>query len=352
MKAAVYYGPQDIRCAQVDDPKIGQPHEILVKVVATSICGSDLHLYRGALDGIMEKGKSRTGHELVGEVLETGTAASGFRAGDLVSMGYSISCGECYLCRVGQTAHCEKTNKAVYGFGTAFGDMNGTHAEAMVIPHAAAHAMKLPSGYGAEGSVLSCNLPSAVIANKLAAIQPGETVALVGCGPTGLMTLDVALQRDPMRVFAIDPLASRRAQAERRGATPIDSSKEGWKKEILDATQGRGVDKVLEVVGLPDALQNALDIVRPGGTIAAVGVFCDSTFNLDLANVFLRNISLHMNGFACVTPFMAESLDLIEKGKIDPKSYFSHDFSLDQIDQAFKLFYEKGDDALKVRIRP
>ena len=140
MKAAVYFGPEDIRCTDIGEPEIKHSHEMLVKVKATSICGSDLHLYRGSLDAIMDKGKSQTGHELVGEVLETGKSVSGFQTGDRVTMAYSCSCGECYMCNVGQTAHCETTRKGVYGFGVPFGNMNGTHAELMTIPYADAHA--------------------------------------------------------------------------------------------------------------------------------------------------------------------------------------------------------------------
>lgn len=353
MRSAIYFGPEDIRCGTVDDVVLRKPHEILVRVLATSICGSDLHLYRGALDPIMTKGKSPTGHELVGEVVEAGReAAASFRPGDVVSMAYSVSCGECALCRVGQTAHCQTTNKAVYGFGVPFGDLNGTHAEALVLPHAATHVMKIPRDLGPAGAVLSCNLPSAVIANRVAAIEPGESVALVGCGPTGLMILDVALQRQPNEVFAIDPVAYRRDAAATRGATPIDSSQEGWKAELAAKTRAGGVDKVFEVVGLPEALQTAIDIVRPGGTIAAMGVFCDDRFNLNLADVFLRNVRLEMNGFACVQPAMKEALRLIDAGVVDPNAYFTHDFALQDIDKAFAHFFTKADETLKVRIRP
>jgi len=175
MKAAVYYGPEQIRATDIPDATIRQDHEMLVKVTATSICGSDLHLYRGALDPIMDKGKSQTGHELIGEVLAVGKSVGRFRKGDRVSMAYSCSCGHCYMCEVGQTAHCETTQKAVYGFGVPFGNLNGTHAEAMVIPHADAHTILVPGEIPDDAALtLSCNLPSAIVANKLADIQPGS----------------------------------------------------------------------------------------------------------------------------------------------------------------------------------
>jgi alcohol dehydrogenase len=353
MKAAVYFGAEDIKATDVADPELTEAHSMLVEVSATSLCGSDLHLYRGALDPIMEKGRSQTGHELIGIVKEIGNTVGKFKPGDRVSMAYSCSCGDCYMCKAGQTAHCETTQKAVYGFGVPFGDLNGTHSEALVLPHADAHAIQVPKTISDSAALtLSCNLPSAIIANKLADIQPGEKVALIGCGPTGLMSLDVALQKSPGNVVALDPVAHRRAVAEAKGAVVIDSSAEDAKEQALSHCEGRGFDKVIEVVGSPESLQMSLDLIRAGGTIAAIGVFCDPEFNLVLADVFLRDITLHMNGFANVQPYMAEGLALMEKGAINPDEYFSHDFSLTDIDKAFKTFYDKSDNAMKLLIRP
>jgi len=353
MKAAVYYGPEDIRATRIVDPALDLPHGIMVKVTATSICGSDLHLYRGAFDPIMEKGHSQVGHELIGEVIETGAEVTGFAPGDRVTMAYSCSCGDCHMCKIGQTAHCETTNKAVYGFGIPFGDLNGSHAEAMILPHADAHVIKVPKTISdAAALTLSCNLPSAIIANKLADIRPGEKVALVGCGPTGLMSLDIILSRNPACVVALDPVAHRRAVARKKGAIVLDSAAQDVKEQALSHCEDRGFDKVIEVVGTPESLQLSLDLIRPGGTISAIGVFCDPEFTLALSDVFLRDISLHMNGFANVQPFMAEGLNLMEQGAVTPEEYFSHEFALDDIDKAFRTFFDKSDNALKMLIRP
>ena len=352
MRAAVYFGKEDIRASEVTDPSVSEPHQMLVRVDATSICGSDLHLYRGALDPIMKRGHSRTGHELIGTVIETGTDVGRFKAGDRVTMGYSCSCGECYMCAVGQTAHCETTKSAVYGFGVAFGDLNGTHAEALILPHADGHALRVPDTIDdAAALCLSCSLPSALIANQLAAIEPGERVAIIGCGPTGLMCLDIALARSA-QVSAFDPVAHRRACAEAKGACTFDPGSEAWREEALGQVSGRGFDKVIEVVGYPETLAMALQLVRPGGTVAAIGVFCDESFDLPLADVFLRDISLHMNGFANVKPYMWEALRLLERGTVDPREYFTHDYRLEDVGSAFRTFHGKADGVVKVLIRP
>lgn len=196
MKAAVYFGPRQVRCQEVQDAALSQDHAMLVKVRMTSICGSDLHIYRGTLDGIMERGHSRLGHELSGEVVEVGRKVGRFRPGDRVTMAYSASCGECAMCRVGMTAHCLVTNKAVYGFGTAFGGLNGTQAEYLEIPYADAHALKVDDALSDEDALtLSCNLPTAVIASRLLQLEPGQTVAVVGLGPRGLLTVELLLQQ-------------------------------------------------------------------------------------------------------------------------------------------------------------
>jgi|TARA_R100000049_G_C1956496_1_gene112955 alcohol dehydrogenase len=353
MRASIYYGPEDIRATNIQDPTLNEDHAMLVEVLATSICGSDLHVYRGALDSMMEKGRSQTGHELIGRVKEIGKDVGRFKPGDRVSMAYSCSCGDCYMCNVGQTAHCETTNKAVYGFGVPFGDLNGTHAEALILPHADAHTIKVPAAISDPAALmLSCNLPSAIIANKLADIAPGENVALIGCGPTGLMCLDIALQKSAGTIVAMDKVAHRLNVAAKKGAVPINPSDGDWMEKALAETGARGFDKVIEVVGYPETLQMALDIVRPGGTIAAIGVFCDQEFNLVLADVFLRDITLHMNGFANVQPFMWEGLRLMERGVLSPEEYFSHDFKLDEIHKAYSTFHTKDDNAMKMLIRP
>lgn len=353
MRTAIYYGPQDIRCGEKPEPEINESHQVLVEVDATSICGSDLHVYRGALDAMLEPGHSQIGHELIAHVREVGRGVGKFKVGDRISMAYSCSCGECYMCEVGQTAHCETTQKAVYGFGIPFGDLNGTHTEALILPHADGHAIKVPDAIDdASALTLSCNLPSAIIANKLADIQPGENVAIIGCGPTGLLTMDIALGKSAGQLVCIDQLDYRLSIAEKKGATIINSSNENWKEQALAHTNGRGFDKVIEVVGYPETLQMCLDIIRPGGTISAIGVFCDQDFNLALADVFLRDISLHMNGFANVQPYMWEGIRLMERGVINPSEYFSHTYTLDHIDQAFSTFYEKSDHALKMLIKP
>ncbi|QKJ26247.1 zinc-dependent alcohol dehydrogenase [Aliarcobacter cibarius] len=354
MKTAIYYGPKDIRCGEKETPIISNKFDIKVKVLATSICGSDLHLYRGSLDLIMERGVSQTGHELCGEVLEIGTNVSKFKVGDRISMAYSCSCGHCYMCECGQTAHCETTNKSVYGFGIPFGNLNGTHTEEMIISHAEAHSIIIPEEISDVAALtLSCNMPSAIIANELANIKVGEKVAIIGAGPTGLMSLDIALTKTAAKnILVVEPIKYRREFALKKGVNTIDPNSDNFKEDALKISGIRGFDKIIEMVGHKETLQMAFDLIRAGGTISALGVFTDQEFNLILNDVFLRDISLHMNGFANVQPYMKLALKYIQDGIVNPDEYFSHEFNLDDIDQAFKLFNNKEDNVMKILIKP
>ena len=175
---------------------------------------------------------------------------------------------------------------------------------------------------------------------------------MIGCGPTGLMALDIIMLKEPGKVVALDSVSHRLDYAEQKGASCINIKESDWQKKAMDYSEGRGFDKIIEVVGSRESLQMCFDLIRPGGTIAAIGVFCDQEFNMNLADVFLRDISLHMNGFANVQPFMQASLHLIEGGIVNPNALFSHEYSLDRINEAFLVFNEKKDNVFKVLIHP
>lgn len=244
-----------------------EDHEVPVRVYASSICGSDLHILRGVLDAFMRRGHSRTGHELVCEFVDRGGGVSDLSIGDRVTMGYSCSCGSRHMCRLGQTVHYETTNNTVYGFGDRFGDLNGTHAECILLPGASTHTLRVPQNIDTASAVtLSCNLPSAIIANALVDIQPGEHVAVVGCGPTGLMALQLAVLRNPGCLVAINFEPYRLQIAAASGAVSCIPDAENSPATALKHTGARGFDKVIEMVGTADSLLTALDLVRPGGT--------------------------------------------------------------------------------------
>ncbi len=353
MKATVYFGPRDVRVQDVADATLSGADSVIVKVLATSICGSDLHLYRGTLDGIMDRGHSRLGHELCGEVVEVGNRVQTLRPGDRISMAYSASCGECWMCQHGMTAHCLTTHKGVYGFGSTFGDLNGTQAEYMEIPYADGHTIKIDPEVNDEmGLLLSCNLPTAVNALALTDIQPTDFVGVVGLGPTGMMALELAHGHTEMPIMAFDPLGYRRDLAAQHCQAHVFRGEEDGHAAVMAATEGRGLDKVIEAVGTAQSLSLALSLLRPGGTLAGMGVFTDNEFSLNLADVFLRDISVHMHGFANVYPYMREAQRLLRDHVVDLNGIFTHRFSLESTSEAYRMFADRTENVMKVVITP
>lgn len=351
MKAAVYHGAGDVRVQEVADATIVDPTDLVVKMRTTSICGSDLYLYRGEADALVSKGETTLGHEIVGEVVEVGPRVARFRVGDRITFPYSVSCGTCFLCRVGQTAHCETSGKAIFGYGVAFGNLGGTQAELVRVPLADSHAEVVPEGISdQQGLFLSCNLPAALKAVEEADFGPTDTVAVLGCGPTGLLALQLVLQRGPARVLAFDVVAHRLSLAKDWGAEAHDVQTTDPVEVVRDATHGRGADAVVEFVGRGPAFATAVAMARPGGVISGGGVYLESGFPVSLFDLYFKNLRVHLNGFANAKTRMWEAGQLILEGKVDPSRLLSHQFTLAEVPEAYRIFEARTDGVLKVLV--
>ncbi len=352
MRAAVYHGPQDVRIEQVDDPAIEDPRDVVVETVTASMCGSDLYLYRGEVPDMVAPGRTTLGHEISARVVEVGPQVTRFAVGDRVTFPYSVSCGHCVACRQGQTAHCETTGKAIYGYGVAFGDLGGSQAEYVRVPHADGHLEHLPDEVDDEAAIfLSCNLPAAVIAVDAAAVSPGDRVAVIGCGPSGLLALDLLTHSPAGRVFALDPVAHRRDEAARRGAEPVTVDDDTVAR-ILDETEGRGVDVVVEFAGRGPAFSLAAAITRPGGVISGGGVYLEQDHPTSLFDLFFKNLQLRLNGFANAAMGFPRALEALRSGVVDPTTVVTDRVSLDEFPEAARRFSERAEGALKMVIRP
>jgi threonine dehydrogenase-like Zn-dependent dehydrogenase len=353
MKAAVYHEARHVRVEDVPDPSIVEPTDVIVKTRTTSICGSDLYLYLGEADALVAKGRTTIGHEIVGEVVEVGDNVARFRVGDRITVPYSVSCGTCFSCRVGQTAHCETSGKAIYGFGVAFGDLGGTQAEYVRVPLADGHAEHVPEGITDEqGLFLSCNLPAAVKAVEEAGIAPPQTVAVLGCGPTGLLALHLVLLRGPAKVLAFDKVDHRLQAAKELGAETYNVDQVDPVQAAQEATGGRGVDAVVEFVGRGPAFAAAAAMTRPGGVISGGGVFLEQDFPTSLFDLYFKNLRIHLNGFANAKTRMWEAAQLILAGTIEPSRLLSHRFKLSEAADAFRTFEAKADGVFKVLVTP
>lgn len=353
MRAAVYHGPYDLRVEDVKDASVQELDDAVVKTLVSSMCGSDLYLYGGEAEPLVVPGSTVLGHEITAEVVEVGSSVGRIKVGDRVTFPYSVTCGVCFSCREGQTAHCETTGKAVYGFGPAFGDLVGSHAEYVRIPMADLNLDVIPEGIADDAGIfLSCNLPAAVIATDAAEIGPTDTVAVLGCGPSGLLAIELAALHNPRQILAFDKLSYRLAAAQARGATPVNVATDDVAAVVAEATAGRGVDKVIEFVGRGDAFAMAISIARPGAIVSGGGVFLEQDYPVSLYEMYLKNLQIKLNGFANAKMGQWRAIKLLQAGKIDPTRLLSHSVSLEELPAAAVGFGHRDDGVFKLAIRP
>lgn len=343
MKALVFGGAGERSWDSVDDPGIQAPTDVIVKVDMTTICGTDLHILKGDVPAVTE-GRV-LGHEAVGTVVETGSAVSSLKEGDRVLVPAITSCGSCLPCKQGMAAHCE----AVGGIGWIFGHLiDGVQAEFARVPYAETSVHVVPAGVSNEQVIFLADiLPTGYeIGVQNGKVKLGDSVAVVGAGPVGLAAMMAATVRGASRIIAVDLAASRLKHAESFGATHTVVSGEDAEQQILELTEGHGVEVAMEAVGLPATFDLCTRIVRPGGTVANIGVHGAPT-TLHLEELWIKNITITTGLVSGST--IQTLLQLVRHGRIEPEKLGTHHFKLDEIMQAYDVFAAAGEnDALKV----
>ena len=343
MKALVYQGPGKKALEDRPKPAIAAPTDAIVKIVKTTICGTDLHILKGDV-ATCAPGRI-LGHEGVGVVDEVGPAVTAFRPGDRVIVSCISSCGKCDYCRKGMYSHC------VNGGWILGNTIDGTQAEYVRTPFADTSLYHIPAGADEEALVmLSDILPTGFECGVLnGKVQPGSTVAIVGAGPIGLAALLTAQFFSPSEIIMIDLDENRLEMALRFGATTIIDNKDGKAVEkILKMTGGRGVDTAIEAVGVPASFITCEDIVAAGGIIANIGVHGVKA-DLHLEKLWDRNIAITTRLVDTVTTPML--LKTVQSRKVDPKRLITHRFKLDKILDAYETFGHAAEThALKVVI--
>ena len=376
MKAVVYKEPFKVAVEQVEDPRIQDPTDALVRITSTAICGSDLHMYEGrtaAEAGIV------FGHENMGIVEEVGQGVAGVKPGDRVSMPFNVACGFCRNCLAGRTAFCLTVNPGfaggAYGY-VSMGPYGGGQAEYLRVPFADFNCLRLPPGTEHEDdfAMLADIFPTGYHATELAQVSPGETVVVSGAGPVGLMAAYSALLRGASKVFVIDKVPSRLALAEQIGAIPVDYSKVDAVEQITEQTDGDGADKGIDAVGYqataqegeeqPAVVLNSLvKAVRPTGMLGVVGLYVPSdpgAPNEDAAHGrLLFNIGefwekgLRMaTGQANVKAYNQQLRDLIIAGRATPSFVVSKRLPLEDAPDASRRFDKREDGYSKVVLQP
>jgi alcohol dehydrogenase len=330
MKALVYRGPGKKALEECPMPQIAASTDALVKIVKTTICGTDLHILKGDVP-TCAPGRI-LGHDGVGVVAKTGAGVTVFHEGDRVLISCISACGKCSYCRRGMYSHCA-TGGWILG-----NQIDGTQAEYVRIPHAETSLYPIPEGADEQALVmLSDILPTGFECGVLnGKVAPGNTIAIVGAGPIGLAALLTAQFYSPAEIIMIDLDDNRLQVARRFGATATINAADGNPADaVMKMTGGRGVDTAIEAVGVPASFITCEDIVAPGGTIANVGVH-GAKVDLHLEKLWAQNITITTRLVDTVT--MPMLLKMVQSGKIDPKLLITHRFKLDQIIEAYDTF--------------
>jgi 2-desacetyl-2-hydroxyethyl bacteriochlorophyllide A dehydrogenase len=336
MKAAVWYGGKEIRIENVPLPKI-KDDGVLLKVKAVSICGSDVHAYRGV-------SKRRIpplvmGHEFSGEIAEVGSKVKNLNVGERVVVEPIVSCGTCRLCRLGRNNICEKLQ--LVGL-----HLSGAFSEYVSVP--AKKCYPLPTTVSFEEASLVEPLAVAVHAVHLASLEKNEPIAIIGSGAIGLMTLQVAKYRGERKIVVLDTLDYRLALAQKLGATTtINVTKEDPLQRII--MEG-GVDTVFEAVGHQETVQQGLAMVRTGGKVIVIGML-EAIMQLPMLDITVKEIDLQ-GSYGYTSDDFQQALKLIGQGKVDVKPLITHLLPLDDIKKGFEILSQGAEDVIKVVLRP
>lgn len=345
MRAVVLQGERSVAVEDVDDAALPGPDGAVIAVERTAICGSDLHLYHGALGGA----RVHLGHEFVGTVTEVGPEVLTVRPCDRILVSGIVACGRCTNCLRGDPVTCQKYRTAAFGTSP---DLPGGQAEAVGVPAVDAFHRTIPDWLSVEDAVLLTDiLPTGYLGALRADISPGDTVVVIGLGPVGVMALQCAQLFGPARVLALDVDPGRLARAAGLGAEPIDASVDGGVPAVLEATGGRGAHAVIEAVGHDDSVTAAVHCCAPGGTVSVIGVTLNMALPMPMGLVFLRALTLRAT-MASIPGTWDALLPLIESGRLAPAPVFTHRLALSDAPDAYRIFDNHEDGVLKVLLDP
>lgn len=348
MRALTFAGRRSVRVESVAEPEIVAPSDAIVEVRLTAVCGSDLHVYHEREKGI-DVGTT-LGHELVGEVVETGRGLSKLKPGDRVASPFTTSCGRCFYCVRGLTCRC--TEGQLFGWVEGGEGLQGTQAERVRVPLADTTLLVLPEDVSDEdGLLLGDVLSTGEFCADLAGVDASGVYAVVGCGPVGLMAVLAARRRGAKQVFAVDSVRERLQLAQAFGAVAVNGENNAPLEAIREVTEGRGADAVLEVVGSAAATRLAVDLVRPGGVVASVGVHTEEQFAFAPVEAYDKNLT-YRSGRCPARHYMERLLPVVRDCRHPWSSVISHRLPLDDGPRGYALFDARQDGCTKVVLRP
>jgi threonine dehydrogenase-like Zn-dependent dehydrogenase len=350
MQAVVFHAPRDVRVEEVPLPQIEEPEDVVLRVDRAAICGTDLHPYVGRLE--MEEGFV-LGHEYLGTIVEKGGGVTQFEEGERAVGSFFVACGNCWFCRRGEFMKCAMIR--VFGMGMVMGDLAGSQAQFVRVPEADLTLRKIPEPFNGAGATdedmlfVGDILTTGYDAIRKTDMRPGDFVAVIGCGPVGLCTIMAARALGAGTVLAVDMVPERLKLAESLGAVSVNSSDVDPADVVLDSTEWRGADLVVDAVGHPSALAAAFPLVRMGGTMSLPGMYVEDKGEIPLGDLWLKNITLYA-GAANIQAHMDEVIELIRHGRLDPTVIISHRLPLSEAAKGYEMFESK--EALKVVLDP
>jgi glutathione-independent formaldehyde dehydrogenase len=378
MRAVVYLKPFEVGVEEVPDPRIEQPNDVIVRITSTCICGSDLHMYEGrtaAEPGIV------FGHENLGVIEEVGSGVTRLEQGDRVVMPFNVACGFCKNCLAGNTGFCLTVNPSGFAGGAygyvAMGPYPGGQAEYLRVPYADFNCLRLPPGtdHEADYALLADIFPTGYHGCELAGVSPGETVAVYGAGPVGLMAAYSAILRGAARVFVVDRVPERLAKASEIGAIPVDFSQGDPVAQIKDQTDGEGTDKGIDAVGYQATTQDGdreepatvlnqlVQTVRPTGALGVPGLYVPSDpggadeharqgmLLIAIGTLFEKGLRVG-TGQANVKRYNRQLRDMITEGRAKPGFVVSHELPLEEAPLAYQKFDRRVEGYTKVILKP
>jgi 2-desacetyl-2-hydroxyethyl bacteriochlorophyllide A dehydrogenase len=343
MRAVTFQAPGEVRVEEKPAPEVVAADDAVVRVEASGICGSDLHIYHGRVP--VEPGFT-IGHEFVGTVLAVGDDVERVALGDRVLGCFHTACATCSACLRGDYHRCRKGR--TFGHGSHLGDLQGAQAEQLLVPRANLTLRRVPEGMSSEVALFAGDvMGTGYHAVAHAGMRSGDTVAVLGLGPVGLCAVQAALAGGAVQVFAIDTVQERLAMAGDFGATPLHLTEEEPKRAVRAATEG-GVDVVVDAVGDPAPLEMAISLARDAGTVSGIGAYAGRG-EVPIGLAWLKGLTLRL-GLANVIAHVDRVLALIEAGKLDPAPLVTHHMKLDDVAEAYRLYDER--EALKIVLTP
>jgi alcohol dehydrogenase len=344
MRAVTFQAPGVVAVEDRPEPELADSGDAIVRIEATGVCGSDLHIFHGRVK--IEPGFT-IGHEYVGVVTAVGDAVASVAVGDRVLGTFHTACGGCWFCRRGYYHRCVAAR--TFGHGATLGSLQGTQAEMALVPHADVVLRRVPEGMSSEVALFAGDvMGTGFHAVESSGMRPGDAVAVLGLGPVGLCAVQVARASGAAQVIAVDSVAERLAVAASFGAVPVHLEEQDARAIVREATEGRGVDVCIDAVGHPQVLDMAVRLTRPCGSVQCIGVYAERA-DVHMGLLWLKSLTLR-GGQANVIRHVDRVLAMLAAGVLDPTPLVTHHMSLEQAPDAYAAYDRR--EALKIVLTP